>query len=537
MIEQVIKCIEEGRSISLSGPAGTGKSFIIDELKVRYGTKMVVTATTGMASMNVGGVTIHSFTSMGTVSKVENIRTVFRKDSWGEAVRRINAFDIHVVDENSMQSGDQLDLVSALYQKAISSMLEETFDTLNGNYEEFKKIIEKVNTTPFGGKIMIFTGDYLQLPPIVDYKTCTHQWAFQSKAWKELNPVKINLTKIWRQDDPEFQDLLNQIRVGRCTGKITKKLQERMIDVPVGLNPVRLGAVNKVVDEYNQKELDKVEGNEFTVMGAINWHSSYENYDEGSKVRIEAKKKYLLAQLIKSSIAPFELKMKKNCKLMILENNVDEGYYNGSCGNLIKGTNLLDTTIPKYSCVLDILEDVGFINYASEDSNGYRTYSGMVNLKESEIWRGCFEIDSKEQADKLIGLIKKYCRTEKDHQIKTASLSKVLKIKLENKKIVYVPKSDRYQVRTGDCRNDVEVLADVTMAQFPVKLGYAVTIHKSQGMTLDNVEIDFAKTFAEGQVYVSLSRVKSFEGLYIKNFHPSMVKANIDALNFYREDN
>lgn len=521
MLEIVIQAIENGRSVSLSGAAGTGKSFIIDRLKEKYGKRMVVTATTGIAAMNVKGITVHSFTSMGTVNHIDNIRSIYKKESWGNAIDRIVSHDIHVIDECSMFSGDQIDLVSELYKQAC---LQDLYNN-ETNLEVIKEEEERIKSLPFGGKIMIFTGDYLQLPPIIkDKRKCTYQWAFQSKAWIELDPLKINLTKIWRQEDPELQDLLNQLRIGRCTGKITKKLSERMIDVPDHLNPIRLGMINRVVDEYNQKELDKLEGQETTVYGSINWHKSLEEYKEKDKAKIENKKKYLFSQLVKTSMAPYELKIKKGCKLMILDNDIDKKYVNGSTGILIKGVYLLDTTIDKYSQVLETLNNYGMEN--------------KVHLVESKIWKGFYEISNKLEAEILKEFIEKQCFTGKGNKIKNASLKQALVIELDNesKEVVYVPRSDKFQLITGDCKEEWGIEPDVKMTQFPVKLGYSVTSHKSQGMTLEIVEIDFERAFAEGQVYVVLSRVKSFEGLYLKNFHPSMVKANIDALNFYRED-
>jgi ATP-dependent DNA helicase PIF1 len=539
MLEQIIEAIEQGRSISLSGPAGSGKSYIIDRLKEKYQNRMVVTATTGIAAMNVKGITVHSFTGMGTVNHIENIRSVYRKEAWGEARSRIARYDIHVIDECSMFSGDQLELVSELYKQACLQSLYDEALTI-AEIEEQEKIIK---SKPFGGKIMIFTGDYLQLPPIIkDMKKCTYQWAFQSKAWNELDLLKINLEKIWRQDDPEFQDLLNLLRIGRCTGKVTKKLQERMIEVPDDVKPVKLGMINKIVDEYNQKELDKLGGNETLVKGNVSWNKKYDDEEIKNNTNLQSKKKYLFAQLVKTSMAPLELRIKKDCKLMILENDVDGEYVNGSTGKLIKGVYLLNVGIEKYSNVINTLRDYGIIDYIDvkekENNRYYEDYEGKVNLKESRIYDHYYEVSNKSQAEFLKSFIEKHCFTGKRNRIKTVSLSQALIIELDNetKKKVYVQRSDKFQLITGECKQEWGIEPDVIMSQFPVKLGYAITSHKSQGMTLENVEIDFERAFAEGQVYVVLGRVKSFEGLYLRNFHPSMVKANIDALNFYRED-
>lgn len=538
MLEQVIEAIENGRSVSLSGPAGSGKSFIIDRLKEKYGNKMIVTATTGIAAMNVKGITVHSFTGMGTVNHIDNVRTVYRKEAWFEASKRIAYYDIHVIDECSMFSGDQLELVSELYKQACLQDLYDCEADISVIEEEEKRIKE----LPFGGKIMIFTGDYLQLPPIIkDKRKCTYEWAFQSKAWNDLNLLKINLEKIWRQDDPELQDLLNQLRIGRCTGKITKKLQERMVEVPENLNPIRLGMINKIVDEYNQKELDKLDGKETTIYGGVTWNKKYFIEEGKTNVRIENKKKYLFSQLVKTSMAPLELKVKKDCKLMILENDIEKEYVNGSTGTLVKGVFLLETGLDKYRNVLQELRNRGWIDGGTNNEhNGkwYDDYEGRIKLKESRIWNGFYEISNKDHVEMLKDFIEKFCSTGKGYKVKNVSISQALIIKLDNedKKDVYVKRSDKFQLITGECKDEFGIEPDVVMSQFPVKLGYAVTSHKSQGMTLENVEIDFERAFAEGQVYVALSRVKSFEGLFLKNFHPSMVKANIDALNFYRDN-
>lgn len=537
MLEKVIDCIEKGKSVCLSGPAGTGKSWIIDRLREKYEKEIIVTASTGLASMNIKGQTIHSFCGMGTKNHKDQIKQITSKLKWEKIWPYIAKYKIHVIDEISMISGEQLDLIDALYRQAC---LRDFWDNFSEDAELDENIqikAEKIKNTPFGGKVMIFTGDFLQLPPIVD-KNCYRKWSFEAESWEELNPEKILLTKIYRQDDEEFQNLLNQLRIGRCTGKVNRVLSSRMISPPEGKKLLRLGQVNKVVDKINEDELNLIDEKEFTIMGALSWHSSLISEKESEALR--NKKRYLMKKLFDASIAPFELKLKKGCKVMILKNDEEGQFVNGSTGYLIKGTNLLDTGIPKYGFCLQHIEE--FIEVwgleqiqKCKERNESIIDETRINLYESDVENYVYEVDGSQQTDTLKNLLEKYAFTEKGNPIKNASLKQVLKIKLDNGRIVYLEKTDDYKLITGECfdSNGQNVEVDLSMAQFPVKLGYAVTTHKSQGMTLDNVEIDFEGCFENGQVYVANSRVKSLEGLYIKNFHPSMVKADIDAVNFY----
>jgi ATP-dependent DNA helicase PIF1 len=534
MFDKTLEALENGKSVFLTGPAGTGKSYIVNKLKEHYKSKMVVTASTGLAAMNIGGCTIHSLTGMATNNHPSQIRNVTKKDKFEENFE-ILATRIIVIDEISMISGEQFELLDLIFKTAHKRLLFHK--SLHMSQKEIDEAENKINETPFGGTQLIFTGDLLQLPPVVP-DTCYKKWFFQAETWEklvELDLVEtIKLEKIWRQDNLDFQEILNQLRIGRCTGKINKILQARNIEVPENVKPLRISSINKVVDSINQKELDKLEGQELTILGSLEWCKQLEGEQDED---IEKKKKYIMKKLFDTSLAPYELKIKKGCRLMIIENNEEEGFVNGSTGTLIKACNLLDTTKRKYERVDQDLRDyVNFINDPEYDE----FQDTMINLYKG-LSEGVYEIDGKKQAEALKELMVKYSRTGAGSLFdeRNISLTKVLKIKLDTGRIVYVERSDKFKLISGDYYseyNKKDIIPDLTMKQFPVRLGYAVTIHKSQGMTLDNVEIDFQRTFEEGQVYVATSRAKSLDGIYVRNFHPSMVRANIDALNFYKNN-
>ncbi len=541
MIENVESCIQQGKSVCLTGPAGTGKSFIVDKLKEKYQEKMIVTASTGLAAMNIKGMTIHSYTGMGTCNHTDQINQVIKKEDFKNVARRIFQTDIHVIDEISMISGEQLDLIDLIFRKAVSYYYRLiSLDCLNDleTVKKYETLMKEALKKPFGGKLMIFTGDFLQLPPVAD-ENCYKKWAFQSSVWQELKPEVIILKKIWRQNNADFQEVLNQIRWGRCTGKIEKVLKTRFLEAPN--DAIKLSSTNKIVDSYNEEQLNLIDSDDILIKGSIDYHHSLEEEtDENIKQR-----KWLLKKLLTQTLVPYDLRLRKKCKIMILENHEKGLYVNGSAGIFEYGVSLLDTNMPKYSMVLDYINE--FVCIWSEEeikksvksASEFPRRSDLINLYPSDIELGVFEVHGKKEADMLKKLIEKYCTTVKGHIIKTVNLKKALKIKLDdNKKRIYLERSDKNFFMSGNCFDKTGKFTeiDIKMTQFPVKLGYAVTIHKSQGMTLSKLDSDFKKTFAAGQVYVALSRAKSLDGLYIKNFYPSMVFADIDAVNFYKDN-
>jgi ATP-dependent exoDNAse (exonuclease V) alpha subunit len=407
MYEKILDALEEKKIALLTGPGGTGKTYNINRICENV-SNVARTATTGIAATHLSGETIHRFSSMGVFSEPNSIYRIVQSPFFDEVEERINLANLIVIDEVSMLHRKQFELLGEIFKEA------------TGNYKE-----------PFGGKKVLLSGDFLQLPPVNKRET-TSPWIFHSKLWKEINPEVIELTKIWRQDNKEFGEALLNIRKGICTQVENEMIASREGATFKDVLPVKLVATNKEADKINQAELAKLDTKTQTFGASVeirNWeHMTDKQY------------KFHYDNLVKDMIAPEKLTLKVGAQVMALKNG--DNYCNGTMGKVIKldkfGAEVLTT-------------------------NG------------------------------------EFIRFEKDDWTKLDS-------------------------------TDEEI---AKFSQVPLKLAYAVTVHKSQGMTLDYCQVDFGRVFSPGQSYVALSRVRSLEGLSALNWRRRKVWCDRDAYNFY----
>jgi hypothetical protein len=400
-----------GRNIFLTGPAGTGKSFCVNLLykfldlnTVFYGK----TATTGVAALNIGGVTLHSWSGMG-IAEENGMDLLDKVAENKKAVNRIKSSKVLIIDEISMAKSDLVDKLDIVCQYI------------------------RNKDKPFGGIQVVFVGDFMQLPPV--FKNLDEEkFAFESQAWSDAKVKTIHLTEIVRQhNEPEFAKLLNEIRMGQAKDYtlLTDCINRKFPDD--GIQPVKLYCKNVDVGKHNQDELYKIKSS------SKYFHSS----DAGG----DAWRQFF----DKNCPAPTTLELREGAQVVLLVNlDVKIGLVNGSVGTI---TKMYD------NCV-----DVMFAN----GPQLIETYKWEV--KQNEF-------------DGLTGTMKKI------------------------------------------------VLA--SRSQLPLKLAWALTIHKSQGSTLDRAEIDISEAFAPGQVYVALSRVRSLASLKIKSFSPYKIKVNKKCFDFY----
>jgi ATP-dependent exoDNAse (exonuclease V) alpha subunit len=413
--KQAVYHIEDGDSIFISGSAGTGKSYLLQYLKANYlDAGLHITASTGIAAVNVGGQTLHSWAAigLGNLPAEQIIENLFSA-KFSRVRRKLKMAKMLAIDEISMISAPIFDLLNDLL-KAI-----------------------RQNDQPFGGLQLILFGDFLQLPPVnrdgqlaEDYQFC-----FQSKAWQELSPKPLLLKTVFRQEDANFVELLNNIRFGKINENDIRVLQSRM-NLKEGINniikPTILASHNYQVEEVNKKELKKITNNSQIFTAKFS----------GDSTKIEFLKKNCLANQT--------LELKVGSQVMMLKNtHQKEGIINGS-----------------------------------------------------------------------IGIIKEFSK-KSNYPI----------VEFDNGKIItIVPETWLLEKFDHDKR---EVVIEAEMSQIPLILAWAITIHKSQGMTLDKVRCDLSKVFADGQIYVALSRVKSLKGLYIDGLDFNKIKTNKTIINFY----
>lgn len=380
--------IDKNSNIFITGEAGTGKSCFLRLLckKLKENHKnYVVLASTGVAALNVNGCTIHSFFKFSIHGIrphiIENKKDLFKN------------LDVIIIDEISMLRADLLDYID----------------------EALK--INKNSNLPFGGCQMIFIGDLSQLPPVIMkqeqplFTVIYDSPYFLSARCISINKLKmIKFTKIYRQKDNKFVKILNQIRNGRVSYDTLNTLNTHI--GKLNQNNILITITNNVVKNYNILMLNKLEGE------AKYYKAICDGIDENdlSKYGIEK-----------------EIILKKNAKIMFLNNDYENGWVNGSLGKII-----------------DMSENQII---AELDSDGRRVRVDRIET----------EINNYDWDDK---------------------------------------------------KKEIVVEKQACVNQLPVKLAYASTIHKVQGMTFDNINLDLSYgAFAPGQLYVALSRVTSLEGI------------------------
>jgi ATP-dependent exoDNAse (exonuclease V) alpha subunit len=382
-------------NVFVTGKAGTGKTTFLKYYVSKCNKKFVILAPTGVAALNAGGETIHSFFKFKTDITLDKIKK--RKFNSNSIYKNI---DVIIIDEVSMLRADLLDCV-------------EKFLRLNG----------KVPNLPFGGTQIIFIGDLLQLPPVV---MKDEQFLFQSyydspyffsaKCMKECYCHVIEFTKVYRQVDTNFIDMLNSIRNNRATQNTISVLNERVNKkFQKAKLSVLLTTTNKKAQDYNEKFLNQINEEEKVFTAEVEDIENMNNFP-----------------------ANYELKIKVGAQVMMLNNDSSNRWVNGSIG-----------VVQSIEKSLDLDEDIIYVRFQN----------GMVEPVERHTW-------------------------------------------------------DLFKYQWNEELQKIETQKAGSFSQYPIKLAWAVTIHKSQGKTFDNVLIDLGYgAFAPGQLYVALSRCKSIEGI------------------------
>ena len=388
-----------GRSIFLTGKAGTGKTTFLKTVVEQSKKRTIVVAPTGVAAINAGGMTIHSFFQLPFTPYVPNARIQSKFDFGKEKRRIIASLDLLIIDEISMVRSDLLD--------AIDSVLRR--------YRDHYK--------PFGGVQLLMIGDLQQLTPVVTpedeallkpyYDT---PYFFGSKALQQIEYVTILLSQVFRQEDKAFLDVLNHIREAHPTTNDIATLNQRCQPAFIpkqGEGYIRLTTHNYLADNYNENELKKLPGHSYTFQAQIEG-----NFPEYSYPTSEV------------------LTLKEGAQVMFVKNDPsgEHRYYNGRIGEIVE---ISENRV----CVL-----------CAGDAEG----------------------------------------------------REVEPLEWENAQYQLNPET-----------RVIESKVQGTFRQLPLRLAWAITIHKSQGLTFERAIIDANLSFAPGQVYVALSRCKTLEGMVL----------------------
>ncbi len=402
-IELAWQCIEKtGSHLFLTGKAGTGKTTFLRKLKELSPKRMVVVAPTGIAAINAGGVTIHSFFQLSfapfvpeTQFKAKQAIYKFGKDK----ISIIRSMDLLVIDEISMVRADLLDAVDDVLRR----------------YRDRHK--------PFGGVQLLMIGDLQQLAPVVKEDEWTllskyydTPYFFGSLALKQTSYITIQLEHVYRQSDTKFLELLNKIRTNELDDEVLNRLNQRYIP---GFQPrveegyIRLTTHNYQAQRINDSQLKLLPGKSFTFKAEIKG-----NFPESAYP------------------AEDNLVLKAGAQIMFIKNDLssEKRFFNGKIG--------IVTAV-----------DTNYIRVRGKDDN-------LDFQLEREEWS-----------------------------------------------------NSKYTL--NDVTKEITEEIEGTFIQYPIRLAWAITIHKSQGLTFEHAIIDASLSFAHGQVYVALSRCKTLEGMVL----------------------
>ena len=295
--ETALRIMKEGNHVFLTGPAGSGKTFVLNKFiswcTIEKGLNVAVTASTGIAATHIGGQTIHSWAGIGIKDSLSpyEMDELLQKEYLH---KRFKKTDVLILEEISMMHSYRLDMVDKVLRKV--RQIEE----------------------PFGGIQVILSGDFFQLPPINRDSAEVKDFAFESSVWKRLAPKICYLDRVYRQGNDKLLDILSEMRSGEVSEENMFVLQERIEEnLPHDTPVTRLFTHNMDVDVVNTVELK----------GLPMPSKKYEMATSGTKADLRNLIKYCMAQQV--------LELKEGAQVMFIKNNFREGFVNGTLGTVI----------------------------------------------------------------------------------------------------------------------------------------------------------------------------------------------------------
>ena len=418
------------RSLFLTGKAGTGKSTFMRHIAATIKKKHIILAPTGIAAINAGGSTLHSFFKLpfhpllpnDKRYSTRNIRDTLKYN--GEKNKLLREVELIIIDEISMVRADIIDFI------------DKVLRIYNRNMRE-----------PFGGKQLLLVGDIYQLEPVIKEEErqllrpfYPSNFFFDAQVFREMQLIAVELKKVYRQRDTQFIALLDHIRTSHVSDSDLRLLNAQVnaeIGTEAGRLSITLSGRRDTVDYINEKQLNTLPDQPTIFYGHI----------EG--------------EFPESSLpTPMELEVKTGAQVLFIKNDKERRWVNGTLGTIIGFGD----------------EEDGIIYVRTEDGRDFDV--------QREIWSNV-----------------RYTFNEKEQKIEEEEIGS-------------------YQ-------------------QFPLRLAWAITVHKSQGLTFNNVKIDFTGgVFAGGQTYVALSRCTSLQGISLQEpIRRENIFVRTEVTNFARNYN
>ncbi|KAF2746215.1 hypothetical protein M011DRAFT_404852 [Sporormia fimetaria CBS 119925] len=440
------------KSVFFTGSAGTGKSVLLREIistlrkkYIKEPDRIAVTASTGLAACNIGGVTLHSFSGIGLGKEpAEELVKKIRRNA--SARQRWLRARVLIIDEISMVDGELFD------------KLEQVARTLRNNGR------------PFGGIQLVITGDFFQLPPVAERGRVV-KFAFDAGTWTTSIEHTIGLHHVFRQKDPVFAGMLNEMREGRLTPESIARFKSLDRPLPSSeIEATELFPTRAEVERANNIRMQQLHGDLF----------HFDARDGGTITDKTQRDK-----LLEKCLAPAVVSLKKGAQVMLIK-NMDDTLVNGSLGK-----------------VTGFMTDQMF-NIYKENEDAF--LDGSLP-PEADV--------RKQQAASLLGL-----NTQQVYPVVRFSVADGTTRDLLCKREAW-----KYELPNGEVQASRE--------QIPLILAWAMSIHKAQGQTLERVRVDLGKAFEKGQSYVALSRATNMAGLQVLRFDPRKVQAHEKVRAFY----
>lgn len=449
----VLNKVKSGKSIFFTGSAGTGKSVLLREIIRTLGGNnshsLAITASTGIAAVNIGGTTLHSWAGIGLgLEPAKNLAGKFLgQGKFRPVLDRWRAVKYLIIDEVSMLDG-------------------ALFDTL----ETIARLVRR-NDKPFGGIQLILSGDFCQLPPVPnagkDGQKVPVAFAFEAESWDRCVGRPITLTKVFRQKDQQFANMLNAMRFGNLKPEIVEVFQglSRPVEYDDGIMPTELFPTRAEVSNANRTRLDALPGRPL-LYPACDIPGTNSN---GQPVHLDA-----MTRLLERLVVPKEVILKVDAQVMLVKNLLQGELVNGSVGRVTRFASVKDTAKTNLGAILN-----------PED----KTAKAEIQTESERLWPMVRFTNGRE--------------------------------------MLCVPAE--FTV------NNAQGGMEASRVQVPLIHAWALSVHKSQGQTLDRVKVDLRRTFEKGQAYVALSRATNMDHLQVLNFDASKVVAHPRVISWYQD--